>query len=331
MLTFPRRDDERGAVMVIFALLLVVMLGMAALVVDVGYATQKKRQLQNAVDAAALAGAQDLPNLTAAIATVKSYLSTDLPGANTDWSSCQDPAANHPGLTSVVGQTACISFDSSFTQIRVKAPQQSYATGFGRALNITSLKTNAAAQARVVSAGFGSIQPFALFSGFTAGLTCLKEGPSGHRIQSCDGPDSGNFNLLDVTQYSNATLQTPLRCGNSFQQDRMIDNIAIGADHDFSIYSSSGPTIVDACGTPGPNTLPPRTGNDINAFDKGIIHAVANTSDTSDGGGGRLKRYPTNWPGYPTATALGATIDNKPLWEFIPTGLGVERPGQLPS
>jgi Flp pilus assembly protein TadG len=319
-----RNDGERGAVLVAFSILLVVMMGVAALVVDVGYVTQKKRQIQNAVDAAALAGAQDLPNKTQAIATVKSYLTKDLPDGTFTWSTCTD-TGKPTGWSSVSGQTDCISFDPSFTQIRVKVPQQSYKTSFARVLGVSSLSTGAAAQARVVSAGFGSIQPFALFSGFTAGLSCLKEGPSGHRIQTCDDPSSGNFNLLDITQYGNSTLNTPQRCGNSFQQNRMIDNIAIGADHDFTVYGDPPPKgwgsveVVDGCTVAGPNTLPPRTGNDIDSFDLGIVHGAS--SDTSDGAGARLKRYPATWPGYPTATAMGVTLDNKPLWQFIPLGL----------
>ena len=57
-----RRGDERGAVAVLVALLLPFLLGMAGLAVDVGswYLTQGR--LQAAADAAALAGAADLPS-----------------------------------------------------------------------------------------------------------------------------------------------------------------------------------------------------------------------------------------------------------------------------
>jgi hypothetical protein len=163
-----------------------------------------------------------------------------------------------------------------------------------------------------------------LYSGFTAGLACLKQGPSGHRIASCDDPSTGNFTLLDITQYGNATLGTTAKCGNSAQQDRMIDNIALGADHLFSTYSATAGTLLDGCGQAGPNTLPPRTGNDINAFDLGIAHGLA--GDTSDGGGARLKRGQ-----YQKATVMGAQLDNKPLWEFIPNGLSTTAPTGVPS
>lgn len=54
------RHDEGGAFAVMFGLLLIVIVGFAALAVDVGYWYASKRQLQTAADAAALAGCKDL-------------------------------------------------------------------------------------------------------------------------------------------------------------------------------------------------------------------------------------------------------------------------------
>ncbi len=54
-----RLRDDRGAVAVLTALLLVPLLVCAALVVDIGASYVQRRQLQNAADAAALAIAQD--------------------------------------------------------------------------------------------------------------------------------------------------------------------------------------------------------------------------------------------------------------------------------
>ena len=252
-----------------------------------------------------LGSAQDLPVAATAESTLKSLAALNAPDGTFNWSTCTDPSA----LSVRAVDTPCISYDSSFTRVRVHLPEQSYASIFGSVLGIHIVSTTGSAVARVVSAGFGSIEPFALFSGFNAGLACMKEGPSGHRIATCDDPSTGNFNLLDITQYGNATLNTPQRCGNSFQRSRVIDNIAIGADHLFTTFS--GVELDDGCGQPGPNTLPPRTGNDISAFDTGLVHGVA--SDTSDGGGARLARGR-----YPKATVMGRQLDNKPLWEFIP-------------
>jgi hypothetical protein len=59
-MSFARRD-ERGQAIVLMTLSLVVMMGMATLVLDVGNWYHTKRRLQGTADAAALAGAQLLP------------------------------------------------------------------------------------------------------------------------------------------------------------------------------------------------------------------------------------------------------------------------------
>ena len=70
---------ERGQVLAIVALAMVALLGISAFAIDVGYAYYAKRQLQSATDAAALAGAQDLPNAATAVATATSYAAADTP------------------------------------------------------------------------------------------------------------------------------------------------------------------------------------------------------------------------------------------------------------
>jgi hypothetical protein len=65
--------DQRGAVLVIFVLFLVPAIGLMAFVVDAGYAWGVKRHLQASADAAALAGAQDLPDPIMAKAMALAY------------------------------------------------------------------------------------------------------------------------------------------------------------------------------------------------------------------------------------------------------------------
>ena len=52
-----RRRDESGQTLIMFAFGLAVLLGMAAMTIDVGLAYVARRDMQNAADAAALAGA----------------------------------------------------------------------------------------------------------------------------------------------------------------------------------------------------------------------------------------------------------------------------------
>ncbi len=74
--------DESGAVMVLVALGMVVLIGMVGLVIDSGRVYLEQQKVQNALDAAALAGAQELPDTNAATLTALDYAS--LNGLNPD-------------------------------------------------------------------------------------------------------------------------------------------------------------------------------------------------------------------------------------------------------
>ena len=67
---------ERGTVAVFFALLLPVIFGFAALVIDLGHGWENRRLLQNCVDGAALAASYELPDAAAAEAAAAQYLQT---------------------------------------------------------------------------------------------------------------------------------------------------------------------------------------------------------------------------------------------------------------
>jgi Flp pilus assembly protein TadG len=96
-----RLRDERGVTAPIVAICLVVILGVAALATDLGYAYLQKRRLQNAVDFALLAGAQKLPNSTNATADAQTFL-------NSNW---QQNA--HTGSNPTVNSIGTCSFDPS--------------------------------------------------------------------------------------------------------------------------------------------------------------------------------------------------------------------------
>ena len=64
------QDRERGQALVLFTLLLAVLVMFMVLVIDGGFFMVERRQAQNVVDAAALAGAQELPDDPAAAADV---------------------------------------------------------------------------------------------------------------------------------------------------------------------------------------------------------------------------------------------------------------------
>lgn len=126
--------DERGAATVLVAILLVVLLGMAALVVDVGAAYAEKSQLQNGADAAALAIAQDCADGTcfAPAATGQDF-------------------ANSNSNDTISGST--VTFPAANTVRVVTAAQEPGATGagfslfFARVLGMETTDIGAAAEA----------------------------------------------------------------------------------------------------------------------------------------------------------------------------------------
>jgi Flp pilus assembly protein TadG len=69
-----RRRHQRGQSLVLVVISMTVLLGMAALVLDLGLGWYAKRQLQASVDAAALAGAQELPSNANAVARAHEYI-----------------------------------------------------------------------------------------------------------------------------------------------------------------------------------------------------------------------------------------------------------------
>jgi hypothetical protein len=77
-----RGGSERGSVAITVALAMTVLLGFAALVVDVGLGWAARTSAQSAADAAALAGATRLlaDGPAAAVLTVRDYLNANVPG-----------------------------------------------------------------------------------------------------------------------------------------------------------------------------------------------------------------------------------------------------------
>jgi Flp pilus assembly protein TadG len=53
-----QKGNRRGSIVVLAALLMIMLVGMLAFAIDIGYMSTVKAELQNAADAAALAGAQ---------------------------------------------------------------------------------------------------------------------------------------------------------------------------------------------------------------------------------------------------------------------------------
>ncbi len=67
----PRRKPERGAIFVVTALLLPILIGMLAMAIDVGYVYYRGLQLQRTADSAALAGVTRMPRFADAASVAR--------------------------------------------------------------------------------------------------------------------------------------------------------------------------------------------------------------------------------------------------------------------
>ena len=140
-LSLPRRfrsRGERGAIVVLAALMLTVMLAMSAIALDVANARQFHRQAQASADSAALAAAQDLPDPAAVVATAKEYALANYDTPAAAWQGCADNG--HLGETpDLSNNNECISIDESFSRVRVRVPNRDVETYFAGVIGVDSV------------------------------------------------------------------------------------------------------------------------------------------------------------------------------------------------
>ena len=116
-----RRRRDEGQVIVITALVMVVLLAMTGLVIDVGRLYLAQRDLQKATDAAALAGAQDIPDGITAVTTACSYSAADAATGSCDGAPAGVNGKNSVNSVSDVQMTSqleCLSVAAAGIKLR---------------------------------------------------------------------------------------------------------------------------------------------------------------------------------------------------------------------
>ena len=218
--------DERGVIAVIAVLMLTALVGMAALVVDLGWLYVVRGELQNGADAGALAGVVEL------------VLSGQTDAQTMAVTYATRPANYH--LTQPPGSGAvAVSFPAS-DQVRVRVGPTAVPTIFARIWGISTADVSAVAVARlerrIIGSGPGNLLPFGVDRNVVD-----SDGDGnydlGDSVNIYPDPQSpGTFGLLDLDGGSNSNADT-------------IDWIENGYDDVFSIPESVG--FVNVEGTPG--------------------------------------------------------------------------------
>lgn len=135
--------DETGQVFVLALLVMVVMIGMVGFAVDVGHAYLVQRQLQSGVDAAALAGAQELPDSNAVTAAANAYSPSPTKKNAVTSNDNATTTVTLKCVTTVVGCSAQFNTHNA-VQVDAKSDVRTY---FARVLGINNLTVHASATA----------------------------------------------------------------------------------------------------------------------------------------------------------------------------------------
>ena len=321
---------ERGAVAALVAVALsTLLLGIAAIAIDIGFGFNERRQDQTSADVSVMAGVIDAVKGPAVMRDeALTYARQNLDTIYTDaqwqalWEGCTDPNKNDGGFNfqpvpAPSGWSAatldCISIDPT-GYFRVRIPDQQISTHFGRLLGFDTLTTHAAAIGKIASRGTGGVLPFGLAIDVAEGShVCLSSGPTGLAQDPCDGSDSGNFGTLKGRLFGNPDIPTDENCTASPLGDVLAVNIAAGMDHWVTVDTDGDPgnEVRDQCFNLGVDTLNTDTGFPNQGAAEGLA-----TGPVDNGLTPRLQQGPNS-----KRNVVGYQLDDVGLWSYIDPAL----------
>ncbi|MGH8946611.1 MAG: hypothetical protein ACRDVL_10730 [Acidimicrobiia bacterium] len=333
-------DSDRGATALLVASTMVLIMGVAAVVIDGGFGFSERRQAQAAVDFGALAALQaakscgtgcSIPTAVNNGATeAMTVVAANLPGRTLDWSlgACDD--TNRPAeFNRVSTLTDCVSFTDNLDKSRVYLPDDAVATTFGRVIGFNNVTVVAEAEAGAYIEASTDVIPHTP-TGSAGGEACLFANQAPQSIPPCDGALSGFYGYLDVALYgkdhADGSVSTPSTCNNGTTTERIAINMAKGGDHNLVEYSFGPPAdaVADdfnAC----PNTeedinqVRVQTGSPTAGVTDGLINGVSGSINGQpfSAEDGRLVcgAYSTD-----CETIRSYNLDHTPLWDYLVPG-----------
>jgi len=333
---------DKGASAILIAVVMLLLMGFAALAIDFGAITNERRQDQAAADTAALAAAQFAQPNPGCTSTSTCAAQARTNGANeailvanaslddpslADWSDpamCGTPPA---GFTAVTGVSSCVAFTSNVGRAWVRIPTIASPTFFAKLIGFDSVDVSADA---IADAGFdnaGDVLPF-LMPGNAAGTdyNCLKTGPNPSWGACEDLPTIGNFGAMDFFLYGNPELGTTQECTGATNA-RLVSNIARGIDHPLSKHPGppylASDEIHEATMCPifsaEPNTANTQTGVGSN-LERGLLYGGTALS-TTGAYPGRIQD-PSGYVVRSTSVPVpSAIVDDNPLWDYLKSSI----------
>lgn len=353
------RTNENGATAATVAIMLLVIMGVAAVAVDLSAGFNERRQDQTASDLAAVAGAlssgDDDEMVEQAMAVARLNIDTVYSDAAWDslWTACSDPdkGADFTPIThSTLGTIDCIS--QSPDHFRVRLPTQLVDTAFGKVIGFDNLSTSAYAVVSLNSGNGAGALPFAIRGNAASGEVCLDTSTGSKIVFPCDGNEQGSFGNIAPPLFGNTDLGTSPACsGQTASGGYIAESIAMGIDHALYTMSSADWSAggldpdrkqdakknnvdpfsnLDECIDNGGPVADPADGTPINAvaIDTGnsvksaITEGLMTGGTYADGLGPRLTRSG------PTRDIDGYDLDNVPLWDHLVAVVGPGAPSE---
>lgn len=275
--------SERGANAILLAFSMVLLLGIAAVALDLSAAFNERNQDQNAGDNGVMSGAiekavgtpDDQLIVTRALEIAQANLTADFPGGQTDpqwiamWRGCVDDGnpgwipLPEPAAWGGTGTLDCVSQTTSL--LRVRIPDQLTDTTFGAFMGFDHLTTNAVAIAKVALMGTAPpVVPFAVPGGTSNGEHCLSSAPAGTAYPPCTGSQTGSFGTIVSPLFGDFGTHTPECNGNTIRWFER--NLVWGLDHRIKEWPGAAayPTPSVYPGKAQVNALPDTNRDDCN-------------------------------------------------------------------
>lgn len=314
---------ERGATAVFVAVVMVFLMGIAAVVLDGGRGYSERRQAQGGVDFASLASLQASTGASPADAgatEAMTVVGANLPGRTLDWVNCSDPGRPVEYDVNVSSLTDCVSFTVNFGQARVRLPIDSLDTTFGQIIGFDNIDVRTTAEAIQGSQATADIVPFTAGSGTNV---CLYSNEAPQTVPPCDGPNNGFFGYLDVALHGSPAdqLDNPPTCEQGPARVRTAINVAKGSDHIMVEWQPGDPAVHDWTVCPNLseniNQLQVQPGSADQGATDGLINGISGSINGQSFGSadGRLLYNPAWSTG--SASVRGFNLDNTPLWAYL--------------
>lgn len=210
MLRTARRRDESGAVAIMFGLLAVMLMAIAALGVDIGNEVNRHTVTQTQADFAALAGGDQMTDVGAVGSTVPSAVVNAVVVALNN----NQPQDDNPAVQSCVKTNSCVKAsdltDSDMTNgdvrftaagLQVTAPNHLVSFGMARIMGFQGKNVTAQATVQVYSPG-EHVLPYYAAQGCDFGTQTIS--------QPTNGLDATTINLNNPGPPNNSALETQL-------------------------------------------------------------------------------------------------------------------------